>query len=840
MNRLASSTRTLTLVAIVATIATAGGCALSGMPRIDPTGQRLLIWPNEPTPTLSATAPAAAPTLVPGTTAALPTTPGNTTTAPVYTDPYLPGAGTSTTDWLGRPVVVGPAVASSTGQPIAGIPQQVAYPPGEAVRITPSRILAPVGSEVILVAGVCAENGYLRTNERIEWMLDRAGTGQIVTVGGRGELDMFRLPQNTPRKVDNYFAIGATSPFNECLDRGTPDPNDDVQIRRGDAWATITSPAEGTTYVTAYAPNVPNWQGRTARSTIYWIDAQWSFPASVTLAPGETHTLTTTVTRQSDGAPIKGWIVRYKVAGGSAGLGYGDGPISDETTDDQGRASVRISPTDARGGTTNVQIEIVRPEQAGYAASPRVTLAQGAATISWADGGIAGSPNPSLPTTPPPALEPTPDSSGGSDSGGLDWNNTPIPPAPPLDNTPSGPASPSETGTPDLAVDIQQLTPDPLKVGDVVRYQITVSNQGNGTARNVKLRDDFDLGLVSDVVATGQQYIESDPLQVVNLDPQQTWQPPALEFRITRAGSLSHSVTVSAQNAVSRTQRALLNAVAEAEPVEPQLNVTIVGPPRKDVGQTAEFRLTIENTGTVAATNVVAIVELDAELKPLKATEPFDSIYYEQTGQIRWTFARIEPGQRFQQDVLCDCQASSMSSCARGVVQAAGLAQAITQSQCVEIRQPLGGGGISPPPTTIPDNTTQPPPSNPNSGGLGVGVRFSVTQPRVQQRVLITVTVQNNDTVAKQGLSLHFLVPKVVQPDLTLIQPQQLVQRGTLGNLGQELTVGPMPDIAPGGTVSVMIPVDAVSPGRGEFYVSTILPGSPEVPYNCPIDVQPR
>ncbi len=356
---------------------------------------------------------------------------------------------------------------------------------GEAISITPSSVLAPVGSEVILIGGVCAENGYLRTNERIEWMLDRAGTGQIVTVGGRGELDMFRLLHNTPRKVDNYFAIGSTSPYDDYLDRGTPYPNDDVQIRRGDAWITVSSPTEGTSYVTAYAPNVANWSGRTARATIYWIDAQWAFPPSVILAPGENHTLTTTITRQTDGAPVAGWIVRYRVAGGTAGLGYEQGQTSDVPTDNRGRASVEITPTDDRAGTTNIEIQVIRPEQAGVAASPRVTLGAGLTSITWAAGGISGTP---LPVTPPPVLPPvssspvTPPVTPPGDS----WQSPT--PAPDVEPTPAA-------GTPDLSVQIVQRSAGPARIGGTVEFLVTVRNNGNGVARNVMVRDDFDVGL---------------------------------------------------------------------------------------------------------------------------------------------------------------------------------------------------------------------------------------------------------------------------------------------------------------------------------------------------------
>ena len=51
------------------------------------------------------------------------------------------------------------------------------------LRITPDRVLAPVGSEVVLEAGICSSAGYLITDRRIEWLLDRGGAGQFADVG---------------------------------------------------------------------------------------------------------------------------------------------------------------------------------------------------------------------------------------------------------------------------------------------------------------------------------------------------------------------------------------------------------------------------------------------------------------------------------------------------------------------------------------------------------------------------------------------------------------------------------------------------------------------------------
>lgn len=801
--------RTLQAVLIALAVATAGGCALNRLPRIDPTGQRLFVPPSQAAPIPALPAASAAPTLAPGAAGGLPATPPNVVAPPAYTDPYLPGGpqpATATTDWLGRPVVVGPPVATVPGQPVAG-PAAVPSVPGEALSITPSRILAPVGSEVILVGGVCAENGRLRTNERVEWMLDRAGTGQFVTVGGRGELDMFRWPTNTPRKVDNFFAIGSTSPYNECLDRGTPDPSDDVQIRRGDAWITVTSPTEGTSYVTAYAPDVPNWAGRTARATIYWVDALWSFPPPVTLAPGESHTLTTTVTRQSDGAPIPGWIVRYRVVGDGASLDYSQGQTSDVPTNAQGRASVSIAPTDDRPGTTNVQIEIVRPEQVGNAASPRVTLATGATSISWAAGGISGSP---LPATQPPMLEPTPDDG---------WTNpNPQPtPAPTPTPTPRPEPTPQPAGRPDLVLRVDQLTPGTtFGVGDQIDYKITLVNEGNGTARNVKIVDEFDLGLTNDFAERGVQEISTSDF--FDLVPGESFTLD-VTFRVTQPGGLSHNVTATADNATPQYERMFISAEGgtggAVGGIEPQVQVTLVVPPRKTVGDTALFRVVVRNRGNVPATNLTVTTQFDQELKPQQASKPYDQAHYLSTGQIRWQIPRLEPASEIVQEVLAECVTASRSTCVDVEVSADALGEPKFDRQCLEIRPQLGGAG-----PTAPQPGGQNPATTPPAGGLDA-VIAELSAPRQGQRTVVYVTVDNNTGLPQRNVVVRMLVPAELKPDLQSIKTDIPMQSNTWVDGRTELTFGPIAEMPAGGRQSFTLPVEAMTPGSGQFHVET-------------------
>ncbi|WP_442482262.1 DUF7507 domain-containing protein [Aeoliella sp. SH292] len=812
-------TRRLSLALVALAILAAGGCAMNSLPRIDPTGQRLLLWPDEPTPTWTPPVQTTAPTLVPGSTAALPAAPGNVTAPPVLTDPFLPGGPSNvTTDWLGQPVVVSQPVPMTPGGQMLGGAIAVPTVPGERISITPSRILAPVGSEVVLVAGVCGENDRLMANERVEWMMDRAGTGQIVTVGQRGEIDLFRMPQNTPRKVDNFFAIGSTSPYSEMLDRGTPDPNDDIEIRRGDAWITISSPTEGTSYVSAYAPNVPNWAGRTATATVYWLDAQWVFPSSVVLAPGQSHTLTTTVTRQTDGAPVAGWIVRYRVSGGTAGLGYDGGQTSEVATNNQGRASVEISPTDDRPGTTNIAIEIIRPEQAGVAASPRVTLGQGLASINWAAGGMSGTP---MPATPPPVLDSTP--------GAGSWqppNTNPPPTLPPT--VPTTPTTPPTTptpaaGRPDLLLRVERKGTGPLKVGDQVEYTVTVTNQGDGEATNVKIVDDFDIGLTNAAAAAGDQFIKTD--KPFTLKPGESQTLP-LTFGITQPGRLSHNVTVTADNALTANERAFLTV--EGGPsgaAAPTLRVTLMGPERHTVGETAVFRVVVRNMGANAANNLMITTEFDAELKPENASQGFDAQHYSRMGQIRWPVATLAAGAEIVQEVNCKCVAPSQSTCGRVEVMADGLERAAFGQKCIEIRQQLGADATLPPAPPLGGSITPPPTTQ---SGLGISLDQMQTTSRVGERFMIMITLRNNTQVAQQNVQLKVLVPPVLQGDWQQVQSVQPTRTESWGNLGTTLFVNAIPELAPGASYRLAIPVDPIVAGTGKLFIGTSSSALPE------------
>src|SRR5829696_5284658 len=112
------------LMPTAAACALLAGCAGLRCPRIDPTGERCLVWPKDEVVT-----PVAA---IPGTT--LPPVAGNLQAPPVGTDPFFPQ-------------VAAPAAAAPVVAPVV-TPASLAYPqvPQDRLTMTPGRVLAPVGS----------------------------------------------------------------------------------------------------------------------------------------------------------------------------------------------------------------------------------------------------------------------------------------------------------------------------------------------------------------------------------------------------------------------------------------------------------------------------------------------------------------------------------------------------------------------------------------------------------------------------------------------------------------------------------------------------------------------
>jgi hypothetical protein len=252
---------------------------------------------------------------------------------------------------------------------------------GPALLMTPNEQIAPIGSEVILITSYLGSGDRLVTNEKIEWTLE--GVGTALKFDGGSICDPLHFDYVRARKITDRYVITKTSQLYQHLDRGTPDTQDDIHLLRGQTWISVNSMREGTTHVTAFAPSLKNWSKRSDVGIIHWVDAQWVLPR-LSIAPlGGSRVLTTTVLRQTNGQPRRGWIVRYEILNGPlAGLGSSSAQIEEVETDMSGQASVVLQPRENRTGTNTISVQIIRPAGAD-GSDRRVTVGSEILRQTW-------------------------------------------------------------------------------------------------------------------------------------------------------------------------------------------------------------------------------------------------------------------------------------------------------------------------------------------------------------------------------------------------------------------------------------------------------------------------
>ena len=124
-----------------------------------------------------------------------------------------------------------PAVASAT-TPVTMLPRDFAYTSAPGTRgiyaarlqLNPARLVAPVGREIILRAGLCGDDGYLIRKQPIEWSLSQDSVGSFVEVDEFDKPLWRRLFRRPPTKKSGNYAIGRTSTAPQVLTRGTLEP----------------------------------------------------------------------------------------------------------------------------------------------------------------------------------------------------------------------------------------------------------------------------------------------------------------------------------------------------------------------------------------------------------------------------------------------------------------------------------------------------------------------------------------------------------------------------------------------------------------------------------------
>lgn len=698
----------------VALCALAAGCGTLHLPAIDPSGERIFL-PNPSYTTFVSPHDSA------GGLSCLP--------QPAFTEP--------------PPIPPCPAVPGAPGG--TGVRQ----PLPARLLLTPSKVIAPINSEVVLLAGVCGPEGFYITKQPIEWMLSPDSVGNIIDLGESAHPHAAHLIHHNPKKECNNLAITRTSSAAQVITRGTAQPNDDVWVGKGQTWISVSSPTEGVSHVTAVANGAENWDFRRQTTTIHWVDMQWAFPGPQIVRAGQPSALSTAVTRTSTGAAATGEIVRYDIIDGSPASFFGEGRTSLELqTNENGRADVTVVQNSPGPGVTRVRIQILSADPRS-STSERAVIGEGFTTITWSAPGlaisIAGPPtvsrgsvatyridvtnpgdiatrNVEVQVEIPPALKYLNSQPAGELFGNrLVWRVGQLDPKQTvrLDvNAQAGNSGETRliaravsadagetTGRADTRIVESSLSarfvnpPQTAVVGQVVGFNFEVANLGSTPVQNIVVRDVFDAGMRPNYAVDPNRPLELDPFSLAAGETKQL----SVSFVVQRAGQLCHTIQVTADAGNTATARACV------EVTQPVLNVDVqkTGPLEARVGDRVPFTIVVTNNGDGVVTNLRVTDTPDQNLKPEQGTQGVERV----GDGLVWTIGTLGPKQSIKLILECSCLQGAASAVNTVIVTAdGGVRQTATATLPI-------GPALRPTPPVTPTPPVQPttPPVQPTS-----------------------------------------------------------------------------------------------------------------------------
>lgn len=322
------------------------GCSRFALPAIDPTGSRIFL-----------PAPNSTQLQLPRLHTGENFLPDAAYTTPPTPPPCLDGSGNSICNLFDHKCDLAKRLQSGK--------------PGKSgeLQLTPLVVVAPVDGEVTLLAGVCGKDGHYVTRQPLEWMLSPESVGTFIDVGDDRPGKLARLFYHKDPKVEKLdvdFARGRTSSKPTVITKGSPQCTDDIPVKEGQTWLSISSPSEGVSRVTALAPDSEIWDQRRQTAIIHWVDAQWQFPPiPPPAARGDAIDVFTRVTRADNLVPAVGWIVKYTILNPAAArfdtIPPADGNVVAVRVNQDGKAPVRIVAGPSGRGTSPVLIDVIRP-----------------------------------------------------------------------------------------------------------------------------------------------------------------------------------------------------------------------------------------------------------------------------------------------------------------------------------------------------------------------------------------------------------------------------------------------------------------------------------------------
>jgi uncharacterized repeat protein (TIGR01451 family) len=678
------------------------------------------------------------------------------------------------------------------------------------VEVRPLTAVSPVRRHYVLMATVYDEKDQPRRDRRVEWMLE--GAGNII------EVDESGCAPGRGYKVDNHYAVSYSAYLEHHVTRGNADSNDDFVIRPGQTWCVISAAVEGDTHVTAYCPEIYNWDHNKVTVTTHWVDACWALPKPIAARADSTAVLTTSVVRVTDGQPLAGYKVRYRVLDGPPAVFMPGGTTEFVATSDlEGNATAALASARPAAGVNRIGVEIIRAPLPNRPSDAGLELARGETGVTWQ------APVVSLDVTGPPTVivgqeatyainlantgqvESQPmtvrtavpegaqyvrsDPAAIVENNGLVWTlgglagrqahrvtatfrTARVGPVTLKAQVQTGDGLRGEkavttdvTAAPQPALKLTLDGPESAVLGAPVPYNVVVSNPGTGPVTGLVINAKFDAGLEHE---TRLNPVET---KVGTLAPGATQTIP-LALTPRQAGALATTVTARADGGLADSGKHTVT-VKRAE-----VSVRNSGPAWRYVGRPADWTLVVENTGEVPLTNVRVRADLPPELTFQSASEGGTL----QQSQVTWPAGALKPGEK---------RVLTLTTLCKALTPRALTVVSVTADPGIDTRAaaPLEIRGLP-------------------------AVRMKVTDRddpvEVGKQTAYEVEVTNQGSLPAESVQVVALVPEEMR-----IVSAKGPARGVVS--GQRVTFPAVSSLAPGQTVTYTIEVQALKAGTAYF-----------------------
>jgi uncharacterized repeat protein (TIGR01451 family) len=549
---------------------------------------------------------------------------------------------------LGNGLPGGEVTASSVAPGSPSIRAQQSNVTPASVTISPAEDYNPIRSQHTFTIEVEQADGSAAPGAAVELILNRFGdaVGDIVSIGGV-DAD----------KVDNTFG------------RVTTDDN-------GEATLTITATREGDTDVTAYVPGIADPAAHKVFAVKHWVDMIAAFPEDAANLVGTEHPMAVTVSRVSDGSPLAGVPVIWSLTDGTPDATLNGQPSEVSTvTDAAGVSSVVLEQVTPATGDNTIYVSVLHSTgdelysrivtKTWQAPSLNITKDGPASVglsrtanyvISVTNEGDRTATGVTLTDTLPAGMsyvsaDPEPSETG---DGTVVWSLGDLEPAAnalvsvtlsadavgEMTNTASAISTEGFTGegaTTTMVIPgsltATKTGPETANITEIVNYEITVTNDGEGALTDVT---------ITDTVPEGLTFFSGVPGPTADT----TWNLGTLEA----GGSRTIMVAATADTAgdyslpvsVTSAEGATADASVDTTIVAPDLAVTkTVSADSFLVGEEVTFTVEVTNNGDGPAFNAAVSDTLPAGLT-LVSSDPEATVA--EDGSLNWTVVQLDAG----------------------------------------------------------------------------------------------------------------------------------------------------------------------------------------------------